>query len=98
MIELYQAEWCPYSHMVRQRLTELGLDFVAHQVEPSPDERDAMEAAVGSRMIPVLVLDDGTVLDADAADIVEDLGQRFDENEHSPEHRDRRVEARMFER
>ena len=25
-MELYQAEWCPHSHKVRQRLTELGLD------------------------------------------------------------------------
>ena len=25
MIELYQAEWCPYSRRVRQRLTELGV-------------------------------------------------------------------------
>jgi glutaredoxin len=29
MIELYQAEWCPHSHHVRQRLTEHGVDFVA---------------------------------------------------------------------
>lgn len=98
MIELYQAEWCPYSHVVRQRLTELGLDFVAHQVEPAPDQRDAMEAAVGSRIIPVLRLDDGTLLDDDAADIVEELGRRFEGNEHTPEHHRRREEARMFER
>jgi glutaredoxin len=25
-MELYQAEWCPHSQKVRQRLTELGLD------------------------------------------------------------------------
>ena len=97
VIELYQAEWCPFSHLVRQRLTELGLDFVAHQVEPRPDQRDAMAAAVGARVIPVLVLDDGTVLDADAADIVADLDRRFPENEHTAEHHARRVEAASFE-
>ena len=31
-MELYQAEWCPHSHKVRQRLTELGIDFTARQV------------------------------------------------------------------
>jgi glutaredoxin len=37
VLELWQAEWCPYSHRVRQRLTELGLDFVAHQVAAGDD-------------------------------------------------------------
>jgi glutaredoxin len=37
-VELFQAEWCPYSHRVRQRLTELGLDFTARQVAADPDE------------------------------------------------------------
>src|SRR5207253_2334746 len=39
-MELYQAEWCPHSHKVRQRLTELGLDFVARQVAAEPEDRD----------------------------------------------------------
>jgi hypothetical protein len=41
MIELYQAEWCPHSHPVRQRLTELGLDFVARQNERYAERADA---------------------------------------------------------
>jgi glutaredoxin 3 len=61
-VELYQAEWCPHSHKVRQRLTELGLDFVARQVPANPDERDAMQRAVGTNEIPVLVADDGSIL------------------------------------
>ena len=97
MLHLYQAEWCPFSHLVRQRLTELGVDFVAHQVEPQPEQRDAMEAAVGSRVIPVVVLEDGTVLDDDAAEIVAELDRRLRENEHSSAHHERRLEARSFE-
>ena len=42
VVDLYQAEWCPHSHRVRQRLTELGLDFAAHQVPVDPAERTAM--------------------------------------------------------
>ena len=62
MLELYQAEWCPFSHVVRQRLTELGVDFVARQVAPRPEDRDAMREAVGTDSIPVLVTEDGRVL------------------------------------
>ena len=31
-LELWQTEWCPASHRVRQRLTELGLTYIDHQV------------------------------------------------------------------
>jgi len=55
MLELYQAEWCPHSRKVRQRLTELSVDFVARQVEPEPEARAAMRSAVGATEIPVLV-------------------------------------------
>jgi glutathione S-transferase len=97
MHELYQAEWCPFSHLVRRRMTELGLDVVLRQVEPDRAQRDAMEAAVGSRTIPVLVLEDGTLLDGDAAEIVEELDRRFPETPHTAEHVRRRGEAATFE-
>jgi glutathione S-transferase len=97
VIELYQAEWCPFSHRVRQRLTELGLDFVARQVPPAPPQRTAMKEAVDSVIIPVLVLDDGTVLNGDADEILAELDRRFPENEHTAEHHERRLEAREFE-
>ena len=50
---LYQAEWCPYSSAVRQRLTELGIDFVAKQVEPRQGDRE------GEHEIPLLVTGNG---------------------------------------
>jgi glutathione S-transferase len=59
-MELYQAEWCPHSHNVRQRLTELGLDFTAKQVPADPGERDDLRKLVGDTEIPVLILDDGS--------------------------------------
>jgi uncharacterized protein len=61
VLTLYQAEWCPFSSAVREVLTELGLDFVAKQVEPWPDEREALRAASGKDQIPTLVTDDGAV-------------------------------------
>ena len=27
MLTLFQVEWCPYCHVVRQAMTELGLDI-----------------------------------------------------------------------
>ncbi len=54
MITLYQAEWCPYSSAVRQRLTELGVDFVARQVAPDPQQRTEVDE------IPTLVDEDGS--------------------------------------
>jgi glutaredoxin len=57
VIELYQAEWCPFSSAVRERLTELGLDFVARQVEPWPEQRSTLVERTGTDSIPVLVAD-----------------------------------------
>jgi len=53
MLILYQAEWCPYSSAVRERLTELGIDFVARQVEPREADRTAVHE------IPTLETEDG---------------------------------------
>ena len=59
MLTLYQTEWCPFSGAVREILTELGLDFVARQVEPWPEERAALKARSGSDRIPTLETEDG---------------------------------------
>ncbi len=60
-ITLYQSEWCPFSAAVREVLTELGLPFVAQQVEAWPEERDELRALAGTDQIPVLLAEDGTV-------------------------------------
>ena len=67
MIALYQAEWCPHSSRVRERLTELGVDFVARQVEPYPDDRTEVDE------IPTLELEDGTRISGER-DILRHLG------------------------
>jgi predicted GNAT family acetyltransferase/glutaredoxin len=61
MLVLYQAEWCPFSSAVREVLTELGLDFVARQVEPRPEERTELQRVAGTDQIPVLEAQDGSV-------------------------------------
>jgi predicted GNAT family acetyltransferase/glutaredoxin len=59
VLTLYQTEWCPFSSAVREVLTELGIDFVARQVEPWPDERSELQAVAGTDQIPVLRAEDG---------------------------------------
>jgi uncharacterized protein len=60
-LTLYQAEWCPFSSAVREVLTELGLPFVARQVEPWPEQRDELRALAGTDQIPVLQAEDGSL-------------------------------------
>jgi glutaredoxin len=54
-LELWQAEWCPSSQRVRQRLTELGLCFMTRQVPAEREGRDELQALCETRTIPVLV-------------------------------------------
>jgi glutathione S-transferase len=55
MDELWQTEWCPASRRVRQRLTELGVDYVARQVPVEKAARTQLRARAGTDTIPVLV-------------------------------------------
>jgi predicted GNAT family acetyltransferase/glutaredoxin len=60
-LTLYQAEWCPFSSAVREVLTELGIDFVARQVEPWPEDRDELRRIAGTDETPVLQAENGTI-------------------------------------
>ncbi len=71
-MELYQAELCPHSHRVRQRLTELGVDVVLRQVPAQPEYRSELRRVADTDEIPVLVLDDGFPV-CGADQIVEEL-------------------------
>jgi glutaredoxin len=94
MLRLYQAEWCPHSHRVRQRLTELGVPFVALQVAPEPEDRTAMRAETGSDVIPAAVFNDGAVLAGDADEILAELGRRYEETGHTAVHREKSPKVR----
>ena len=95
-MELYQAEWCPHSHKVRQRLTELGLDFTARQVAADPDEREEMKRRVGTNEIPVLVPDGGDPVCGE--DDILDYVERFEERDDADAHREKaREEVPTFE-
>ena len=58
MYELWQTEWCPASRRVRQRLTELGIDYLTRQVPVERDHRTLLRIRTGTETIPVLVAAD----------------------------------------
>jgi len=86
VLTLYQAEWCPYSQRVRMRLTELGLPFLAMQVEPRPEDREELREASGDDSIPVLLTEEGEAIEgADA--IVTWLDEQYAEPATARGHR-----------
>jgi glutathione S-transferase len=86
MLELYQAEWCPSSRRVRQRLTELGIDYVVRQVPVEREVRVAMWDATGTRGIPVLRGENGAVI-AGGENILAFLAEHFEESPEAESHR-----------
>jgi glutathione S-transferase len=62
MLELFQTEWCPASRRVRQRMTELGLDYINRQVPVEREARTALREVAGTDTIPALRLEDGSAV------------------------------------
>jgi len=55
VLKLYQVEWCPSCHRVRQVLTELGLTYVTVNVPARHEERAELMAIAGQDSVRVLV-------------------------------------------
>jgi glutathione S-transferase len=85
-MELFQAEWCPHSHAVRQRLTELGVDVSVRQVAADPSERDELETVAGTNEIPVLVPEDRDPVCGED-EILAYLDERYEARADAAEHR-----------
>ena len=91
-MELYQAEWCPYSAKVRQRFTELGVSFVARQVPADRADREEMRRKTGTDEIPALLLDDGTAVSGDADTLIAYLDEHFADRADADAHREKAAE------
>jgi len=94
-LELWQTEWCPASHRVRQRLTELGISYIARQVPVEQEDRSELVAATGERSIPVLV-DTGAVIAGEGA-ILTHLNNHFSEDAESERQRAKAIKAKNKE-
>ena len=75
-MRLYQAEWCPFSHRVRAKLTELSIDYEAVNVSASAKKRAELEALAGTSAIPVLV--DGERVITDSGEAISYLEQNYE--------------------
>jgi glutathione S-transferase len=93
VIELWQTEWCPSSRRVRERLTELGVDYVIHQVPVEKELRDELRAVTGADSIPAAVCADGRVVVGEEA-IVAALEARFPDPPGAESHRAKAAKAR----
>ena len=89
-LELWQAEWCPSSHRVRQRFTELGLIFTAHQVPVRQEARLELMNQTGRDTIPVLRASGEIIAGSNA--IVEYLDDHYPEPASAADHQARAAE------
>ena len=94
-LELWQTEWCPASHRVRQRLTELGLSYTTRQVPVEREARIELRAATGATEIPVLLADGETVRGEQA--ILAYLDEHFIESPDAAEQRTKAAKAKQKE-
>lgn len=94
-LELWQTEWCPASHRVRQRFTELGLTYVAHQVPVEREARAELRAVTGGASIPVLVVGPAVIEGEDA--ILAYLEEHFPEPADATEQRAKAAKAKRKE-
>ena len=85
-LEVYQAEWCPHSSRVRQKLTELGLRWVAVPVPAERADREEMRRKVGSDEIPAIRFEDGSTLTGDTDHILRELDGRFSSTGFADDH------------
>ncbi len=92
MLVLYQAEWCPSSAAVRELLTEAGVDFVARQVEPQPEQRTELAGKSPRATIPVLETEDGALYRGTRE--IFDYVASLEPGVHAAEHRQRFEEHR----
>jgi glutathione S-transferase len=93
MLELFQTEWCPASRRVRQRLTELGLDYVIRQVPVEGQARTTLREAIGADTIPALRLENGSAIVGEE-NILTYLGEHVAESPQAEAHRQKAAKAR----
>jgi glutathione S-transferase len=93
MLELWQTEWCPASRRIRERLTELGIDYLIRQVPVDKEQRTALLQRTGSNTIPALLLEDDTAAIGEEA-IRRYLDEQIAEPPEAEAHRVKAAKAR----
>lgn len=76
-LELYSFEISPYCRIVRERLCELELPYILHNVGKESPSRDAFVERSGKMMVPYLIDPNTGVEMFESADIVDYLNQTY---------------------
>lgn len=77
MLELYQFEGCPFCQRARQKLDELGLDYIIRTVPRDLNQRQRVIEISGQPLVPVLVDPENHKVIPDSARIIAYLEERF---------------------
>jgi glutaredoxin/uncharacterized protein (DUF302 family) len=93
-MKLYQAEWCPFSHRVRAKLTELGIDYELANVPASSKKRSGLEKVAGTTAIPVLV--DGQRVISDSDEALSYLEKKYGAESDEPELHHRELSPTVY--
>jgi glutaredoxin len=86
VIKLYQVEWCPHCHRVREVLTELELAYRTINVPLALEKRKEVRKVSGQDLVPVLVDGDLVIPGSDA--IIHYLVETYPEPADAAEHAD----------
>jgi glutathione S-transferase len=84
MIRLFQLEWCPECHTVRQVMTELGVSYGLVNVAADRELRPDVVAVSGQSAVPVL--EDGSNAYVGANEILEHLRRTYPAPADTAEH------------
>lgn len=79
MLELFQFEQCPYCQKVREKLTELDLDYICRNVPKGSGTRELLKDLGGKEQVPFLVDTTGgeTTKMYESDDIVDYLEENY---------------------
>jgi len=78
MLELYQKESCPYCQKVRQRMTELDLDYICRNVSGDGSKKAALLTKLGGMVqVPFLVDSGRDVAMYESDDIIKYLEKNY---------------------
>lgn len=75
LLEIYQFEACPYCSKVRGKMSELGIDFIARQVDKQ--DRQRVKDISGQTGVPVLKDPNTDTVIPESDDILEYLEEHY---------------------
>ncbi|HEY3177203.1 MAG TPA: glutathione S-transferase N-terminal domain-containing protein [Candidatus Polarisedimenticolia bacterium] len=84
MLELFQHEGSPDCAKVRQKLSEMMLDFVTRQVGADPERRTRLKLATGQTEVPALVDPVNGMIVTEADDIIAYLEETHGDPKTAP--------------